>query len=528
MGNLPKVTVLMSVFNRDRYLQRAVESILNQTFTNFEFLIINDGSSDRTEDILETFNDPRIRITKNSENVGLTRSLNRGLEISRGDYIARMDADDVSLPARLERQVKFLDKYSNVGLLGTWWYVINGDDREIGISKVPNGEQAVHFMCHGSTVMRRICLEKVGFYREIFELAQDYDLWLRIADEFEVVNLCEPLYEKRIHMDSVSAQKKLEQDLYASLALELAEERKEKGRDKLHNIDNKEAERIREQRLSISGIEKAKLLSGTYSIWSQASLDLGDYPQALDYAIRALKLYCLNGQALRLLFKSLVKESYDTSDEVIPTLSRQLKQFLLNVPKRLVETGMSLNVPGSDKIYWNRRAHDIDEKWGGERDDYELLREIITSFKLDRLLDFGCGSGRLFPLYHELGIPEVVAQDISNKALRIAKNRYRFSNIKITNDDILAFNFNKNYFDIIISNRVLQHISPDKIANVIEKLTELGEVIYINELGDNDYSHDSFYIFKHNYLELFDKYNCKVFQKGMIGKKTWYLFKKNK
>jgi hypothetical protein len=437
-----------------------------------------------------------------------------------------MDADDISLPARLDRQVKFLDQYSNVGLLGTWWYVINGDGREIGISRPPSGEQAVHFMCHGSTVVRRICLEKVGFYREIFELAQDYDLWLRIADEFEVVNLCEPLYERRIHMDSVSAQKKLEQDLYASLALELAEERREKGKDRLNNIGHREAERIRDQKMSISGIKRAKLLSGNYSIWSQASLDLGDYPQALDYAIRALKLYCFNNQALRLLLKSLVKESNDKSDEVIPTLSSHVKHFLLNVSKRLVEAGMSLNVPGADKIYWNRRADDIDEKWGGERDDYELLREIITSLKPNRVFDFGCGSGRLFPLYHDLGIPEVIAQDISTKALRIAKNRYAFSNIKITNDDILALSFEKNYFDIIISNRVLQHISHDKIDDVIKKLTELAEVIYINEFSNSDYSHDSFYIFKHSFLELFEKYDCKVIKKGMLDNKTWYLFKK--
>jgi ubiquinone/menaquinone biosynthesis C-methylase UbiE len=125
-----------------------------------------------------------------------------------------------------------------------------------------------------------------------------------------------------------------------------------------------------------------------------------------------------------------------------------------------------------------------------------------------------------------LGIPEVIAQDISTKALRIAKNRYAFSNIKITNDDILALSFEKNYFDIIISNRVLQHISHDKIDDVIKKLTELAEVIYINEFSNSDYSHDSFYIFKHSFLELFEKYDCKVIKKGMLDNKTWYLFKK--
>ena len=526
--NYPKVTVLMSVFNGDKYLSEAIDSILNQTFTNFEFLIVNDGSNDRTEDILKSYSDVRIRIINNYNNMGLAKSLNKGLRIAKGEYIARMDADDISLPTRFERQVEFLDKNKHVGLLGTSWYAINGDGERIGTNRAVSGKHAVHFICHGSVVMRKRCLEKVGFYREVLELAEDYDLWLRISEKFDVSNLSEPLYMHRVHVNSVSTRKKLEQGLVVSLTLQMAEERRKKGEDTLSAIDQKEGMKLRHQRLSASGIERGKRLSQNYSTWSAAAFDIGDYRKALDCAIRALKLYCLNDQALRLLLKSWRRAHHGRPFGDQGTVLSNVNHFLVNLSKQLVEAGVSLNFPGADKIYWNRRAHDIDEKWGGERDDYELLREIITSFKLDRLLDFGCGSGRLFPLYHELGIPEVVAQDISNKALRIAKNRYRFSNIKITNDDILDFNFNKNYFDIIISNRVLQHISPDKIENIIRKLTELGEIIYINELGDNDYSHDSFYICKHNYLELFDKYNCKVFKKGMIGKKTWYLFKKNK
>ena len=110
----PRVTALMSVFNGDKYLSEALESILNQTFTNFEFLIINDGSNDRTEDILKSYDDVRIRIINNDNNMGLAKSLNKGLRIARGEYIARMDADDISLPTRLARQVEFLDKNKHV------------------------------------------------------------------------------------------------------------------------------------------------------------------------------------------------------------------------------------------------------------------------------------------------------------------------------------------------------------------------------------------------------------------------------
>jgi len=142
------------------------------------------------------------------------------------------------------------------------------------------------------------------------------------------------------------------------------------------------------------------------------------------------------------------------------------------------------------------------------------------------VLDIGCGSGRLFPLYNDLKIKEVIAQDVSSKALKIAKDRYRFSNIKLTNKDILDLNFPKHYFDLIISNRVLQHIPHDEIEVVVKKLTGLGNYVYINEMSDSDYTGESFYLFKHDYIALFNKLGFKITQKGLIGRQTWFLFGK--
>jgi glycosyltransferase involved in cell wall biosynthesis len=107
----PKVTVLMPVFNVERYLQEAIESILNQTFSDFEFIIIHDPSTDITAEILQSFGDPRIKITNNEKILGLIESLNTGLGIARGEYIARMDSDDISLPERLEKQVNYLNAH---------------------------------------------------------------------------------------------------------------------------------------------------------------------------------------------------------------------------------------------------------------------------------------------------------------------------------------------------------------------------------------------------------------------------------
>jgi len=116
----PEVTVLMSVYNGSKYLAEAIESILHQSYTDFEFLIINDGSTDLSEKIIKSYNDRRINYIKNNENIGLTRSLNKGLCLARGKYIARMDADDISMPDRFKEQVDFMEKNENVVACGTF------------------------------------------------------------------------------------------------------------------------------------------------------------------------------------------------------------------------------------------------------------------------------------------------------------------------------------------------------------------------------------------------------------------------
>jgi len=514
----------MSVYNGEKYLRQAIDSILNQTFKDFEFLIINDGSTDRTAEILQSYQDSRIKVINNEKNIGLTKSLNKGLKLAKGEYIARMDADDVSLPTRLEKQICFLDENKEVGSLGAAWYIIDENSREMGISKSANNKHAVHFMCHGTALIRKNCLEEVGLYREVFERAQDYDLWLRIADEFEVANLSQPLYKLRVHRASISSSKKLQQDLYASLVIEMAEERKKYGKDRLSIVDQREATRIRNHRLRVSGIKKRKVLSHNYSTWSHAAFALGECRRAFNYAIRSLSWYMLNYHAWSALIKIMAKEFRGNPTELIITMHKSLIHINNNLRRRIIEAAVSLNIPWSHKMYWNHRASDIDEKWGTEKDDYALLSKIVLFLKPRRILDIGCGGGRLFPLYNNLKIEEVIGQDISSKALKIAKVRYHFPNIKTTNQDILEMNFSSQHFDLIVSNRVLQHIPHNEIEMVIKKLTDLGKNVYINEMSESDYTGESFHMFKHNYVKLFNKYDFKVIQRGLLGKQTWFLF----
>jgi glycosyltransferase involved in cell wall biosynthesis len=207
-----KITVLMPVYNGSRYLRQAIESILCQTRSDFEFLIINDGSNDNSRDIILSFDDPRIRLVDNPSNIGLTKSLNRGLQLARTEYIARQDADDISYPERLERQVKFLDEYPDVALLGTRARAIdeNGKPRKVNLLRIPLGLLAIRWylifqnaFIHSSVVFRRsIVWEQLGGYDVSFVKAQDYELWSRTTQSYKVENLLDVLLDHRFEYGS--------------------------------------------------------------------------------------------------------------------------------------------------------------------------------------------------------------------------------------------------------------------------------------------------------------------------------------
>jgi len=235
----PIVSVVMSVYNGEKYLRESVESILNQTFSDFEFIIINDGSTDVSREILESYHDERI-VLVHQENVGLTRALNKGLALAKGKYIARQDADDISRPERLEKQVAFMEAIPSVGLLGTRFEFIDENGTIVRTSPLPTENSilqdqliSINLFCHASVVIRREALEKAGGYRDFFRYSQDYDLWLRIAEQYEIANLTYMLVQYRELPDAISAEKILLQSRYACAAAEMARQRRETGTDAL-------------------------------------------------------------------------------------------------------------------------------------------------------------------------------------------------------------------------------------------------------------------------------------------------------
>lgn len=204
----------MSVFNAGPHFSEAVESILCQSFSDFEFLIIDDGSLEPISNIVAQWRDSRIVVLRH-ENCGLTKSLNRGLRLCQGEYVARMDADDVSLPERLARQVSELDAHPHLDLVGSSFEVIDEGGKLIDIKSLIQDPLYRLWRLlfhnnygHGTVMLRKGSALQVGGYDESFLYAQDYDLWSRLSSKINTSMLPEPLYRYRMTAGSNQASVK--------------------------------------------------------------------------------------------------------------------------------------------------------------------------------------------------------------------------------------------------------------------------------------------------------------------------------
>lgn len=211
--NPPRISVAMPVYNCEKYLAKAIESILSQTFTDFEFLIVNDGSTDGSLGIIEDYanRDRRIKPVSRA-NTGLLVALNEMLGRARGEYIARMDADDVALPERFERQVNYLDDHPECVLVGSRVLIIDPDGdplREMGDAltheEIDDALMSARgqMIYHPSVMFRRQVVLDLGGYRPKYDLTEDLDLFLRLAEVGRIINLAEPLLQYREHLHKI-------------------------------------------------------------------------------------------------------------------------------------------------------------------------------------------------------------------------------------------------------------------------------------------------------------------------------------
>jgi len=200
--------VLLPVYNGERYLAQAIQSILEQTFENFDLLIIDDGSTDRTLGIIKEFNDPRIRVFNNEKNIGLIGTLNKGIALASTRYIARMDCDDWSASDRLAKQLNFMEEHPDVGLCGSWIKAIRESGEEFLIYPTTNADIRCHMLfasalAHPAVMIRRAMLTKNHLeYSASYIYAEDYELWSRCMDYCSLANLPEPLLNYRTHQSN--------------------------------------------------------------------------------------------------------------------------------------------------------------------------------------------------------------------------------------------------------------------------------------------------------------------------------------
>ncbi len=211
---MPIVSVVLPVYNGEKFLREAIESILCQTFGDFEFIIIDDGSRDGTISIIQSHHDKRIRLFQNATNLGIIHTLNNGLAEAQGKYICRMDADDIAEPERLREQVHFLEANPRIAMAGSNVRTIDESGTVMGIEQYPQTNEEIRKamfvhnpFAHSTVMIRRDVLDVMGQYDHRFLHNEDYDLWLRIASRYEVANMAQPLLKRRLHGESITGAK---------------------------------------------------------------------------------------------------------------------------------------------------------------------------------------------------------------------------------------------------------------------------------------------------------------------------------
>jgi glycosyltransferase involved in cell wall biosynthesis len=291
----PVVSVVMSVFNGERFLREAVESILDQSLREFEFIIIDDGSTDHSAPILESYQNYDVRVkVYHKEHGGLIESLNRGCWLAQGKYIARMDADDVASKDRLMTQVDFMVAHPEIGALGGAVEWIDTTGKSLGIHRYPAEDRQIKAtllqgcaLWHPTVLLRREVFVWAGGYRSVVVDAEDYDLWLRIADHFQLANLEAVVLKYRIHPYQVSMRKTAQQSLGILAAQVAASARRNGLPDPLNSV--KEITRESLASLGVTIARQNNKIASYRRDWIRNMCTAGEYSAALKAALETLQ-----------------------------------------------------------------------------------------------------------------------------------------------------------------------------------------------------------------------------------------------
>lgn len=213
MKEIYLVSVVMPVFNGERYVCEAIQSVLDQTYTNFEFIIVNDGSTDNSERLIRAFQDERIKVINNPINLGLVKTLNLAISHCRGDFIARLDSDDICSPDRLEKQLNKFSENSALDVIGSTAMIIDSCGEHKGLFKVPEEHTDIHLgmlfnnqIIHPTVMIRRDSILKYmpNIYDVKDQHVEDYGLWVKMLSKHQFLNIQEPLIKYRVHDTKIS------------------------------------------------------------------------------------------------------------------------------------------------------------------------------------------------------------------------------------------------------------------------------------------------------------------------------------
>lgn len=291
----PAISVVMVVRNADRFLAEAIESILHQTFREFEFVIVDCGSTDNSRSIISSYaaQDSQIKF-HTIPNCALAEARNAGCRLAQGRYIAMMDGDDVSAAQRLEWEFAFMEEHPEVGMVGGATDWIDATGRSLRIDRLPTQDHEIRAalenrcpFCQSTVLMRREAFVQAGGYRAVFAQAEDYDLWLRIAEHFQCANLPQVILKYRIHPHQISIRRRTQQTLCVLAAQASASSRKKGIADPLAS-----AKEITPALLAGLGVSEAgqQIAAATeYLCWIYTMYAAGEYAVALKAAVDVLQ-----------------------------------------------------------------------------------------------------------------------------------------------------------------------------------------------------------------------------------------------
>jgi glycosyltransferase involved in cell wall biosynthesis len=299
-----EVSAVIAVYNDERYLGACIECILAQTFTNFELIIIDDGSDDATPSVIDAYarRDPRIKTLRNAANMGISYSRNRGTECAQGRFLAVVDSDDEILPERFEEQYSILRDNPDLGGVGTSMSYIGIDGETIDLREGEIEDQVTAqrlianpmALIHGTLMMRRECLVGAGGYRSQFVRAIDYDMLLRMTEKYRFAQIRKPLTKRRVSFTSGTIFARSIQIKYVEISRRLHDQRVKEGSDVLQRNDTDAFEALRKEVFGLQWKPKWMVLSANYLAWAHRMYHRGPLKYARMLAARAVRSNPLN------------------------------------------------------------------------------------------------------------------------------------------------------------------------------------------------------------------------------------------